>query len=89
MASCTPQSNMSANDKGDNEVKQWTVHRSPGIYLTAEEKQNFFKGVFYHSLSGSPYILRAIKSDRSLDLDKTCSTEKEGKGKSGLEIFNM
>ena len=27
----------SANDKIDNEVKPKAVHRSPGIYLTAEE----------------------------------------------------
>ena len=27
----------SANDKSDNEVKQGAVHRSPGIYLKAEE----------------------------------------------------
>ena len=26
-----------ANDKGDNEMILGTVHRSPGIYLTAEE----------------------------------------------------
>ena len=26
-----------ANDNSDNEVKQGAVHRSPGIYLTAEE----------------------------------------------------
>ena len=25
-----------ANDKGDNEMTPWTVHRSPGIYLIAE-----------------------------------------------------
>jgi hypothetical protein len=27
-----------ANDKGDNEMIPGAVHRSPGIYLTAEEK---------------------------------------------------
>ena len=27
----------SANDKGDDEMIPGTVHRSPGIYLTAEE----------------------------------------------------
>ena len=26
-----------ANDKGDNEMITGAVHRSPGIYLTAEE----------------------------------------------------
>ena len=26
-----------ANDKGDNEMISWAVHRSPGICLTAEE----------------------------------------------------
>ena len=26
-----------ANDKGDNEIILWAVHRSPGICLTAEE----------------------------------------------------
>ena len=30
------QSRLSANDKGDNEIK-WIVHRSAGIYLTAVE----------------------------------------------------
>ena len=29
-----------ANDKGDNEMIPGTVHRSPGIYLTAEELVN-------------------------------------------------
>ena len=28
---------LSANDKGDNEVKLVSVHRSPGIYVMAEE----------------------------------------------------
>ena len=28
---------MSSNDKGDNEVIQGTLHRFPGIYLTAEK----------------------------------------------------
>ena len=31
------QSRLSANDKGDNEVKPGAGHKSPGIYLTAEE----------------------------------------------------
>ena len=31
------QSRLSANDKGDNEVKPRTVHRSHGIYLRVEE----------------------------------------------------
>ena len=31
------QSRLSANDKGDNEAKPGAVHRSPGIYLIAEE----------------------------------------------------
>ena len=30
-------SRLSANDKGDNEVKPGAVHRSPGICLTTEE----------------------------------------------------
>ena len=30
------QSRLSANDKGDNQMKAGTVNRSPGIYLTAE-----------------------------------------------------
>ena len=30
-------SSQSANDKGDNEMILGAVHRSPGIYLTAEE----------------------------------------------------
>jgi hypothetical protein len=34
-------SRLSANDKGDNEMLLGTVHRPPGIYLTAEE--NFRK----------------------------------------------
>ena len=34
------QSRLSANDKGDNEVKPGAVHRSPGIYLTAEESHS-------------------------------------------------
>ena len=33
------QSSLMANDKGDNEVKPEAVHRSPGIYLAAEENQ--------------------------------------------------
>ena len=28
---------LSANDKGDNEMKPGAVHRYPGIYLMAEE----------------------------------------------------
>jgi hypothetical protein len=32
------QSRLSANDKGDNEMIPGAVHRSPSIYLTAEEK---------------------------------------------------
>ena len=28
---------MSANDKGDNEIIMGAGHRSPGIYITAEE----------------------------------------------------
>jgi hypothetical protein len=31
------QSFLSPNDKGDNRMKLGTAHRSPGIYLTAEE----------------------------------------------------
>ena len=31
------QSSLTDNDKGDNGVKQETVHRSPCIYLTVEE----------------------------------------------------
>ena len=31
------QSRLRANDKGDNEKIPGAVHRSPGIYLTAEE----------------------------------------------------
>ena len=31
------QSHLSANDKGNNEVTLGAVHRSPGIYLMAEE----------------------------------------------------
>ena len=31
------QSHILGNDKGDNEMIQGTVHRYPGIYLTAEE----------------------------------------------------
>ena len=31
-------SRLSANDKGNNEIIPGTKHRSPGIYLTAEEK---------------------------------------------------
>ena len=31
------QSDLSANDKDDNELIWGAVHRSPGIYLTAEE----------------------------------------------------
>jgi hypothetical protein len=31
------QSRPSTNDKGDNEMISGAVHRSPGIYLTAEE----------------------------------------------------
>ena len=31
------QSRLSVNDKGDNEMIPAAVHRSPGIYLTAEE----------------------------------------------------
>ena len=30
------QSRLSGNDKGDNEIIPGAVHRSPGIYLTAE-----------------------------------------------------
>ena len=30
-------SRLSANDKGDNEMISGAVHRSPGVYLTAEE----------------------------------------------------
>ena len=29
------------NDKGDNEMISGTVHRSPGIYLTADENHVF------------------------------------------------
>jgi hypothetical protein len=29
-----------ANDRGDNEMIPGAVHRSPGIYLTAEENLN-------------------------------------------------
>ena len=32
------QSRVSVNDKSDNEMKPRTVHRSPSINLTAEEK---------------------------------------------------
>ena len=39
------QSHLSANDKGENELKPGAVHRSPGIYLTAEkEKKKKKKG---------------------------------------------
>ena len=31
------QSSLSANDKGDNDMIPGAVHRSSGIYLTAEE----------------------------------------------------
>ena len=31
------QSHLSSNNKGDNVMKPGVVHRSPGIYLTAEE----------------------------------------------------
>ena len=31
------QSRLSANDKGDNEMKLEDMHRSPGISLTVEE----------------------------------------------------
>ena len=31
------QSRLSINDKGNNVMKPWAVHRPPGIYLTAEE----------------------------------------------------
>ena len=30
-------SRLAANDKGDNEIIPGAVHRSPGIYLIAEE----------------------------------------------------
>ena len=30
-------SRLSANDKGDNEMTPGTMHRSPGVYLRAEE----------------------------------------------------
>ena len=33
----SPQSRLSASDKGDNEIIPGAVHIYPGIYLTAEE----------------------------------------------------
>ena len=37
LAQVSHQSHWSAKDNGDNEMILGTVHRSPGIYLTAEE----------------------------------------------------
>ena len=37
MSQMSSQSRLSANDKGDNEVKPGAVHRSPDIYFAAEE----------------------------------------------------
>jgi hypothetical protein len=35
------QSRLSANDKGDNEMKPAAVYRSSGIYLIAEESARY------------------------------------------------
>ena len=32
---------LSADDKGENEMIQGALHRSPGIYLTAEENLSY------------------------------------------------
>ena len=39
----TCQSYLSANDKGDNEMKWGAVHKSPDIYFTAEENPAKYK----------------------------------------------
>ena len=43
-----------ANDKSDNEIKPGAVHRSPGIYLTAEDNPG--------KLPTIDHIMKAVRS---------------------------
>ena len=69
-----------ANDKGDNEMILRAVHRSPGIYFTAEENpikpqlgDRLMKGPVIAS-NGVPFLqMRSVGSYR------TSGREKEGK----------
>ena len=55
------QTRTSDNDKGDNEGKPRIVHRSPGIYLTAEEN------------SGNPQLGDRLKTVRPVSTEMHAS----------------
>ena len=80
-----------ANDKGDNEMISETVHRSPGICLTAEENtgkpqlgDRLMKGLCHVIASyGDPYLqMKLVGSHRKEE------GRKEGKDGEGIVLMD-
>ena len=81
LARASHQTRLSTNNKGDNEMKQGAVHRSPGIYLTAEENPSLETVAVRPVIAsnGVSYLqMRSVGSHRTSGRGKKGNKEKMG-----------
>ena len=68
----------SATDKGDNEVKPGTMHRSPGIYLTAQLRKT----------SASRSFDKGCVNNHHLKLNESVAYSSQGSHTGQLDFCN-